>query len=353
MEPAVNKGRRGTEPDRRATEATMPARRVAEWFRVRPRALFALNAGAPVFLFAVAFGRCYIESAVLASRYFFSYYTACHHVIWYWSTFLTLLLAAHFILGKPIRRLLWLAYGTIAMGIPPLYSVVTDTPLDLEYFQGPLHTIVFHILTFCWFYDAARPVAPELMLIFFGMWATGWLATGNARRGAILGIVVYLLVCALATQWVGVAPNTVAPLIVESRLTNHVLQAMVFLHVFTALVLVTAWRAGAFSRNPRLFLKAAAAGAAAQTGFTAAVWASGWLTHPFDVLTSGLPIGTDVFFLAVLAYRGRGLLRGWTVALFTGLFFVQLVVWGPVFLKMEYELLPNVDKAVKMRRVDK
>jgi hypothetical protein len=325
--------------------------RAGAFFAKHPGLFRALTGSAPVFLAAMALFRCYAESALLSPSCFFSYYTAWHHVLWYWSTFSGILLLAHLTWNETVQNLLWLGYGTAAMGLPLVWAAVSGAPLALEYFQGTFSETLFHIVTFCWLYEGARPVAPELMLIFTGMSFLGWLYTGGARRALASGALMYLFVTLMAVQWFGVAPNTVAVWIVASRLTNHALQAVVFLHVFTVMMFLALWRAGAFSSAPGFFRKALGLGVLVLVLFSAAVFWTGWQTALFDAATSGLPVGCDAFIVTALLGKKRHGLPWWGWAALGVLLVMQAAVMVPVFLKQEHGLLPEIDQIARLRRL--
>jgi len=299
------------------------------WLRVFP----------PIFFVALAWFRCYAETALLAQPPFFGYYIVLQHIIWLTMIMLVIILLAHVILRVPVQNLLWLMYGGVVMLIPLIYTFVFRTPLAMNYLRGSPGGIAAHIVTFCATFPCNRPLTIELVIIFVGMGAIGYLYTRDWRSALGLAIAVHIMGNVLAIEWFGSELHSKSIFIISTRLTNHPLLTVIFLHVLSLLVILLLWRAGRLNCD-RWLLRPAIWALGTWIGCAIVAWGTGWFAYGFDCFSAGLPFATGAFLIALFLQRAGNPLSPWTWLCLCVLIFVQLAVFLPIFLHLESCLDP-------------
>jgi len=310
-----------------AESARYPAKFL--WLRVFP----------PVYFIALAWLRCYVETALLAQPPFFSYYIVLQHILWVTMTMLVIILLAHAILRVPVQNLLWLMYGGTVMLIPLIYALIFRTPLELNYLRGSLSEITAHIVTFCATYPCNLPLTIELVAIFLGMGIIGYIYTREWRSALGLAIAVHIMGNVLAIEWFGAELHSKGIFIISTRLTNHPLLAIIFLYAVSLLVILLLWRGGQLNCDRRL-MRPIAWALGAWIGCAIAAWGTGWFEYGFDCVAAGLPCATGAFLIALFLQRARNPLSPWTWLCLCVLILVQLAVFLPIFLHLETCLSP-------------
>lgn len=317
-----------------------PPAQAARATRLRPGLRDLLTLLAPAYLVVFALARSFLEMAVFGRGDRYSYYTALHHLCWYTSLMLAIVLVAHAVLRHPIRRLLWLMYGITLTAVPVVWAAVSGRPLALEYLTGSWREMTLHILTFCLTYERNWPLVAEVVMIFVAMLGLGWWSTRSWRRALLLAVSVHLVMAVIGQAWFSSNPESQALITVPSRLARgQAVQAACWVAIATVLVLTTLWRAGAFSRGSRSWALAAIVAGEAWIAWTLAVLLTGWLPRVFDAVVTGLPVATLALLATRLLRSDRGLVPWTVVVVLAGVTAVQSLVLVPVALHQEHRLL--------------
>ena len=296
-----------------------------------PNRNILLNAFAPVYFILFSLFRCYVETGLLAKHSFFSYYVALHHVLWFSSIILVIILLMHFILKIPIVRLIWVMYGVTLMAIPLLYAMVTQEHLQLEYLRGSISEIIGYVATFCWAYTKNRPLTIELLVIFFSMIAVGYAYSRRWYRALALALSVYIVGNLFAINWVGPIPYSKSVLLFKTQWSHHQFMAAFWVFMLTVLSILFIWQAGWFGGNKRSWIYAALSAASVWMVQTIVFKSTGWFNRPFDIFMSGLPAVTLTFLGVRLLSSERKIFSGWTFGSMGIIFLMQLAVIGPIY----------------------
>ena len=311
-----------------------PARDVAKWQRW-------VQAFAPIYFLLFSLLRCYVETGLLAKQGFFSYYTALHHVLWFTSIILMIILLVNLFLKVPITRLLWLMYGVTLTAIPLFYAMVTGEHLCMQYLGGSFRDILSHVVTFCLTYPRNRPLTIELLIIFLSMIGVGYYYSRSWPRSVALAVAVHLFGNIFAIHWFGPAPYTKAIIAIKTQWSNNALMAVIWLYPLTALAMLFMWRAGWFGGSRRSWLSAAIWAAVAWVVYVVIARMTGWFMRPFDIVTSGLPVTTLAFLLVSILSSGHRMLSRCAWATMSIVFLIQLAVVGPIYLHKTKGLTPK------------
>jgi hypothetical protein len=296
-----------------------------------PNRNILLNAFAPVYFIFFSLFRCYVETGLLVKHSFFSYYVALHHVLWFASIILVIILLMHFILKVPIVRLIWVMYGVTLMAIPLLYAMMTQEHLQLEYLRGSFSEIIGYIATFCWAYTKNRPLTIELLVIFFSMIAVGYAYTRSWFRALCLAVTVYIVGNIFAIHWVGPIRTSKSVILFQTQWSHHQFMAAFWLSILTVLSILFIWQAGWFGGNKRSWIYATLAAASVWMIQTIIFKSTGWFNRPFDIFMSGLPAATLTFFSVRLLSSERNIFSGWTFGTMGIIFLMQMAVIGPIY----------------------
>ena len=318
----------------------------------RKRNLGLINALAPVFFALVIGARIYIETAVLAPVPYFSYYTLCHHMLWFAGAFLSLMLIIHFATGTPVKDLLILCYGSVLTGVPLLYLLITGQNAELTYLRGGFREILTHALTFVWTYEADRALTMELVLIFTGITGLAYLITRKPGKALFTGVSAYAVLMLWAVQWVGKSPHKYAVFSINTWMVSNCLIAVVLLHVVSLLVAAALWRAGLLQKGKRVWAAAFGAGVLAWIVFSLIMKFTQWFILPFDIAVSGLAVCTDAIILTILFKARKTGVSRIAVGAFVGLFFIQAAVMGPLLVRAEEGLITPGEFANKVKRLE-
>ena len=305
-----------------------------------PNRNILLNAFAPVYFIFFSLFRCYMETGLLAKHSFFSYYVALHHVLWFASIILVIILLMHFILKVPIVRLIWVMYGVTLMAIPLLYAMMTQEHLQLEYLRGSFSEIIGYIATFCWAYTKNRPLTIELLVIFFSMIAVGYAYTRSWYRALALAVSAYMVGNIFAIHWVGPIPYSKSVVLLQTQWSHHQFMAAFWLAMLTVLSILFIWQAGWFGGNKRSWLYATLAAASVWMIQTIVFKSTGWFNRPFDIFMAGLPVVTLTFFSVRLLSSERNIFSGWTFGTMGIILLMQMAVIGPIYINHMKTNLP-------------
>lgn len=290
-----------------------------------------LNAVAPVYFLSFSLFRCYVETAILADQRSFSYYVALHHILWFATTILIIILLMNLILKVPVMRLLWVMYGITLAVIPLFYAMATGENLRLEYLRGSFSEIISYIATFCWTYLRNRPLTLELLVIFFSMFAVGYAYTKSLSRSLFLAVSVHIAGNIFAINWVGPIPYAKSVFAFRTQWNPHEFMSVFWLYGLTAVAVVFIWRSGWFGTINRSWIYAALT-ATTVWGLQAIVFKiTGWFNKPFDILMSGLPAVTFSFLLVRVFSSEREMTSGRSLAAMSIIFLIQLAVMGPIY----------------------
>lgn len=297
---------------------------------------FGIRLAAPFFFFLMTLFRCYLESHVFAPRSYFSYYVALHHVLWYFTVILVIILITHIILNVAVEKLLWLMYGAVLLVIPVIVVMVQGKPLLADYLTGSFSDIATHIFTIYFTYEQNLPLTAEVITIFIGMTVVGYLYSKSLLRGLALGLAIYLGGNLLAISWLGPFPNMKAinmksVFIVHSALLNHPFMAVVCAHAVTFFSVLAARRAGLITGSFRRWFLSAAISAAAGSVYMTLVAQSGWFSNPIDIVLTALPVWTTAFLVTLYRCRQQVSLSRWFWIIGLTILFFQWAVLGPIY----------------------
>ncbi len=303
------------------------------WREEKPSWWFWVQFFAPFFLLAFAGLRSYAETALLSSPPAFSFYRTAHHVLWFASAMMTVVLWLHLLSKIPLADLLWVFYGIVGTGIPLLVAWASGDTLALEYHHGPVLTVIRDVLTFSFFQPHNRPIAIELVIIAVGFFGISYLCILEWKK-SLLSTAVFLLTLNLyAVAWLSPEGTEKGYFHVASALSPHPFLAVLFLGTLCLVTLAYLWRTGVASGDRFQWAVSAAMGLVAWAVYAYAAGSLGWFSTPWDRVATGLPVATA----AVLATRvclwgwGRGA-SPWALVLVTGLLFAQVIVTEPIFL---------------------
>jgi len=292
---------------------------------------FGIRLAAPLFFFLMALFRCYLESHVFAPRSYFSYYVALHHVLWYFTVILFIILITHLILKIAVEKLLWLMYGAVLLMIPVIVVIIQKKPMVADYLTGSFREIVMHIVTIYFTYEKNLPLTAEVIIIFIGMTVVGYLYSGSLLRGLALGVAIYLGGNLLAINWLGPFPNKKAVFIVHSALLNHPFMAVIYVHAVTFFSFLTARRAGLITGSFRFLFLAAAIAVLAGSIYMAIVAQLGWFSKPLDIVLTALPFWTTAYLVILYCCRQQISLSYWFWIIGLAVLFLQWAVLGPIY----------------------
>ncbi len=292
---------------------------------------FGIRLAAPFFFFLMALFRCYLESHVFAPHSYFSYYVALHHVLWYFTVILFIILITHLILKIAVEKLLWLMYGAVLLMIPVIVVIIQKKPMVADYLTGSFREIVMHIVTIYFTYEKNLPLTAEVIIIFIGMTVIGYLYSANLLRGLALGVAIYLGGNLLAISWLGPFPNKKAVFIVHSALLNHPFMAVVCVHAVTFFSFLTARRAGLITGSFRCLFLAAAIAVVAGSIYMAIVAQLGWFSNPLDIVLTALPFWTTAYLVTLHRCRQKISLSHWFWIIGLAVLFFQWAVLGPIY----------------------
>lgn len=295
---------------------------------------FALRLAAPFFFFFIALFRCYLESNVFVPRPYFSYYVALHHVLWYFTVILFIILTTHLILKVAVEKLLWLMYGAVIIMIPIIVVMIQGKPMEADYLTGSFPEILMHILTIYFTYEKNLPLTVEVIIIFIGMSIIGYLYTRSIIRGLTLGTAIYVGGNLLAISWLGSLPYTKAVFTVQSDLLNHPFMAVICIHAVTFFSYMIIIRANLIKREIRYHLWAVIIAIIAGGVYMLFVKYSGWFTNLFDIVLTALPIWTTAFLVVLYIFRQRVLLNRWFWIIVLTVLLFQWAVLGPIYFHM-------------------
>ncbi|HOG82862.1 MAG TPA: hypothetical protein PK651_10810 [Smithellaceae bacterium] len=292
---------------------------------------FIIRFAAPFFFFLTALFRCYLESRVFAPRSYFSYYVALHHVLWYFSVILFIILTTHLIAKVAVEKLLWLMYGAVLLMLPIIIVMIQGKPMVADYLTGSFSEIITHIFTIYFTYKKNLPLTAEVIVIFIGMTVLGYLYSKSLLRSLALGAAVYIGGNLLAISWIIPYPNSKSIFNVYSSLLNHPFLSVVWLHAMTFFTFLTAGRARLIRGSFRYWLSASAIALLAGSIYMVIVKLSGWFTYPVDIFLTALPFWTTAFFIAIYRCRMRFALSHWFWIIGAAVLLLQWAVLGPIY----------------------
>ncbi|MBU2488852.1 MAG: hypothetical protein KKA60_05640 [Proteobacteria bacterium] len=311
------------------------------WIEEKPSWWFWAQLFAPVFLLVFACFRSYMEMVHFSAAPAFSFYRTAHHILWFASAMMTVVLWLHLLSRIPLADLLWVFFGIVATGIPLVVAWITGTPMALEYHNGSALTVIRDILTFSFFQAHNVPIAIEGVIIAVGFFFISWLCILEWKK-SLLSTVLFLLTLNLyAVAWLAPEKAPLGYFRVASSWSHHPFLAVLFLGTFSLLTVIYAWRTGIFRPDRRPWLVSAAAGILAWAAYGYAATAHGWFPTPWDRISTGLPLATAVALAvrgALWGWGGGG--SPWALVTLTSLLLIQLVVMDPIYLKVQERFVP-------------
>ena len=188
-----------------------------------------------IFLFIVIFSRVYLETAVVAKRFYFSYFVATHHCSWFVFVFFYFALCARYILGLKPEKIKYLALFSPVIFIPIIHAWISETPIKLQYLRGEFSKVLFDILTLYKFSENDSVFFFEMLALLVIFAVLSYIVSRSVLR-TILNIIAgfYGSMFIAGLQLFGVYPRTKAYFPIHTVFKNHVFLSLVY---FTAMIL--------------------------------------------------------------------------------------------------------------------
>lgn len=249
---------------------------------------------APVYFIIIASLRCYIESHILSPESFFSYYLLSHHVLWFITSILVVILFLHLYLKQSVVSLFWLFYGGSIIFIPILYAYLFNVPMRLEYFSGTFMEIAGYSLTAAYKFTRNRPQFWAIIILDIGIFITGYLYTKSFKKAFITLIGTHFILTVIGTKWFGKYSHTTAVFKINTNFSGQIYMSLIWLQTSTILSLILI-----FFENRSKFKMASviiyiSTGSFAWLIYTITVYKLGMFRNFFDAATPGILIFTLV-----------------------------------------------------------
>jgi len=223
-------------------------------------------------------------------------------------------------------------YGSAVILMPLLWALLfPETSQQFAYLSGTSSQIAMHILTFCVTFPKNHALVLETIMIFFGLFAVGLVYGCGWRRALYLAVLVHVICCMLAIEWVGVGMHHSAVFTIRSSFKNHPMWSLAILHpvVVTTGVLIRRLQPA----PTRLSWSKMAWTAAAYLGGCALGRFTHWFGHLFDSTSMGLLLGSLTYVVYDSVRRRCRLSRAdWLTAGLMGVIEIPVVI--PIILRI-------------------
>lgn len=294
---------------------------------------------APLFFVVVVLSRSYLEMSVFAGNNRFSYYTGLHHLCWYTSAILLIMLSAHLILHIRPFQLMVLLYGIVVVAIPLLVSWISGVPLNLEYLHGSPGEVFRQIITLSISEPRNYPLVPEVILIIIGMGFVALLLSRNWKRAIAMFFATWISLSLIGLTWFGLQGARASVFRVSSRLIRpQALQAAAWVCIATFLIALLVVLDGRCREDGRSWTISGLVALEIWIFWVVAMLISGWMPNIFDALVSGLLPATLALVLTRSLRSDRSLVSAPLRALMTLILLIQAAILAPIILHREDSL---------------
>ena len=298
-----------------------------------------ISVAAPPTFVLLVLARSWLEMAFFSRENRFSYYTALHHLCWYASAMLLIILVTHVILRIRPSRLLPLLYGIVVAGIPLIYSGLSNKPLNLEYLHGAPGEVLLQILTLSISEPRNHPLVPEVILIILGMGGLAYLLSSSWKKALALALGTWMSLSLIGLTWFGLPSAKYSIFQVSTRLIRpQALQAAAWLSVASALAAALIILDGGCREDRRSWGIAALIASEIWILWMLSVILSGWLPSFFDAFATGILPATLSLLIVRALRRDRHLVPGALRALMIMILLIQAAVVSPIILHRENAL---------------
>lgn len=253
-----------------------------------PRLFFYLKLFAPIYFICIAAFRCYVESAVLSEENFFSYYLLSHHVLWFITSILSVMLFLHLYLKREVGELFWLFYGGSIIFLPILYSYLVKVPMNLEYFSGTFSEIVKHSLTATYTFPRNRPQFFTIIIMDIGIFIIGYLYTRKWMRAFITLAGTHFVLTIIGTKCFGTALHTQAVFRIHTSFSGQEYMSLIFLQSFSLLSLILLYRANSPSIPRDIIKRMLVSGLLVYSGYIIITLKTNIFSIAFDAITTAI-----------------------------------------------------------------
>ena len=293
------------------------------------------------FFILIASLRCFLEMRVLAPFDDFSYFTLLHHVLWYVTAILSVILFLSLYLKKSPLKLLWLCYGGVIILIPVGHSMATHTPMNLDYFTGAFLDIIRYSLSAGWEYERNRPQFFAIITLDIGIFFTGFLYSRSIKKAFVSLISVHLILTLVGTKWFSDQDRPETLILIRSAYTGHVFMALIWLQTASLLTLVLGLietrRWGVGVQPISLFFKAWFSWML----MALFLYLTGILNKGFDAITVASPMWAIILLYHLLKKR-EGLKKSPPMVPILAIILVtQLLVTIPLYFPRHFDLNPR------------
>ena len=301
-----------------------------------------MNIFAPFFYILCASLRCFLETRVYSVHDAFSYYTLLHHVLWYLTSILGVLLFLSFYLKRSPRELSWLFYGGVIVFIPPLHAWITKTPMDLEYFTGSAGEIILYSITAAWQFTRNRPQFFAIILLDVGIFLTGYYYTRSWRRALVTLVGTHGILTLIGTKWFGKYDLSETLILVRTDFPGHAFMALIWLQTASILTLFLVRREVSLKGGGvNQWGKAIVWGGTAWALCAVSIATLGTFRHFFDAATTMCMVWVPVIFGYMGIKRKACRPTFWVVVILAAVLGFQMVTTIPLFFEGHLSLTPK------------
>lgn len=309
-----------------------------------------IPAAPPIFVLLVL-ARSWLEMGVFSRNNRFSYFTAMHHLSWYASAMLLIILVSHLILRIRPARLLPLLYGILVAGIPLLWALLSGRPLNLEYLHGPPQDVLLQILTLSISEPRNHPLVPEVILIILGMGVLAYLLTSSWKKAITLSLGTWFSLSLIGLTWFGLAGARESVFRISTRLIRpQAMQAAAWICVASLLAATLIILDGRCKADRKSWGLAGLIAVEVWIFWIVCMILSGWLPSFFDALTTGLlPATTTLLLVRRLRADHRLVTRPlWLLCIM--ILLIQTAILAPIILHREDTLYRSREMRVNHPR---
>lgn len=186
-----------------------------------------------LFLYFIIFIRVFLETAVFSQRQFFFYFVVIHHFCWYLALFYYYAFFARYLLKIKRENISFLALLSPVIFIPLIYSYFSNTQLNLQYLQGDLSDVLFHMITFYKFHQNNSHFFIEMLILFIVFSVGSWIISKSVSRSllnVLFGFYGSMIFAGL--HLFGVYPATKAYFKINTAFKNHQLLTLIYFLIF-------------------------------------------------------------------------------------------------------------------------
>ena len=306
------------------------------------KALRLMEVGAPLFFILAASLRCFLETRIFSTFDDFSYYTLFHHVLWYVTAISSVLVFLSLYLKVTPRKLLWLYWGGVIIFIPVFHSMVTHTPMNLEYFAGSFSDILRYSLSAGWEYERNRSQFFAIITLDIGVFIIGYAYSRSLKRalGALAG--VHLILTLVGTKWFSDQDGPQTLIFIRSAFTGHVFMALIWLQAASFLTIALVGiekRAGLAENHPGPHLAIAVAAWMLVAGI---LYVTGIFNKGFDAITASSPVWAGILLFYGFSKKKEDLYPSpFFATILAVILVVQLLVTVPLYFPGNATLNPR------------